>query len=351
MTKKTNTTCPNCGSSMRYSPSKEGLCCKNCQYHQEIEAKEITLKKPFNFNQKEILAEDLFGKQSVNLHCPNCGANVISNELEFAGVCPYCDTALVNSSGKTFTPPDSIIPFKFEKEEASKIFAEKMRKKLFAPTKFKRHLPIDKIKALYIPCFLFDAETQTDYTATIEIEEEHTDSNGNTHTYTRYEHVRGHIDLSHKNVLVEASSHIEQKDIDKIKAYDFSKLREFKKEFVLGYTVEQNDTSAEKCKKIAQNMIKNRISNAISKKYSYGKVTNLRMNTDYIDERMSFSILPTYIADYEFKEKKYRTMMNGQTGKVGGKYPKSGLKITSFVLSIIGGIGLIILLILLATKR
>ena len=50
-------------------------------------------------------------------------------------------------------------------------------------------------------------------------------------------------------------------------------------------------------------MIKNEISDAISDKYSYGEITNLRMQTDYIDERMSFSILPTYIADYEFKEK------------------------------------------------
>ena len=347
---KTNSTCPNCGASLRYSPSKEALFCKNCCFTQEIEAKEILLKKPINFNQQEISAEELFGNESIKLHCPNCGANIISNELEFSGVCPYCDTALASGSGKTFTPPDSIIPFKLEKEEASKKFAEKMRRKIFAPTKFKRHLPTDKIKALYIPCFLFDAETETAYTATIEIEEEFRDSDGRIHTFTRYEHVSGIINLSHQNVLVEASSHINQKDIDSIKNYDFSKLKEFKKEFILGYTVEKNDTNAEKCKKIAQNLIENDISSEISDKYSYGEVTNLRMQTDYIDERMSFSILPTYIADYKYKEKKYRTMMNGQTGKIGGKYPKSGLKITSFVLSIIGGIGLIILLIVLCAR-
>ena len=121
MTKKTNTTCPNCGSSMRYSPSKEGLYCKNCQYHQEIEAKEITLKKPFDFNQKEILAEDLFGKKSVNLHCPNCGANVVLNKFEISQKCPYCSTSLViqdgNSAGMS---PDAIIPFAFDEAEAKR---------------------------------------------------------------------------------------------------------------------------------------------------------------------------------------------------------------------------------------
>lgn len=350
MTKKTIITCPNCGASMRFSPSKEALVCKNCQFKQDIDSNFIVTKKPIDFTKIQMSAEEIFGKESVNLHCPNCGANIISNELEFSGICPYCDTALANSKGKTFTPPDSIIPFKFDKDVAAKLFKEKMRKKLFAPTNFKKHLPLDKIKALYIPCFLFDAQTETSYRATIEIDEEYTDARGQRRTHTRYEHVSGKINLSHNNVLVEASSHINQKDINSIENYDFSQLRKFKKEFILGYTVEQNDNSVENCKKIAQNMINNRISNAISRKYSYGRVTRLQMDTTYFNEGMSFSILPTYMADYTFKEKKYRTMMNGQTGKIGGKYPKSGWKITTFILSIIGGIGLIILLIALLAK-
>ena len=44
---------------------------------------------------------------------------------------------------------------------------------------------------------------------------------------------------------------------------------------------------------------------------------------------------------YKYKEKTYNTLMNGQTGKVGGNVPRSKIKITLFVLMLIlifGGI-------------
>jgi len=69
------------------------------------------------------------------------------------------------------------------------------------------------------------------------------------------------------------------------------------------------------------------------------------MHTEQRNVKFAHYLLPVYKCDYKYKNKNYTTLMNGQTGKVGGGYPKSGVKITFFVLMIIAIIGGIIALI------
>jgi hypothetical protein len=45
--------------------------------------------------------------------------------------------------------------------------------------------------------------------------------------------------------------------------------------------------------------------------------------------------LPLWISAYKYKDKTYRFLINGQTGRVSGEYPKSPLKIAMVVLGVI----------------
>ena len=55
-------------------------------------------------------------------------------------------------------------------------------------------------------------------------------------------------------------------------------------------------------------------------------------------------MLPMYRINFNYKNKKYSNIINGQTGKVGGNIPKSKFKIALIVIGIILGFLLPIIL-------
>jgi hypothetical protein len=57
-------------------------------------------------------------------------------------------------------------------------------------------------------------------------------------------------------------------------------------------------------------------------------------------------LLPIWLLSYQYGAATYRVIVNGFTGSIAGKYPKSWIKILILVLAI-----LIVLLIVLATQN
>ena len=53
----------------------------------------------------------------------------------------------------------------------------------------------------------------------------------------------------------------------------------------------------------------------------------------------NYLYVPIWSFDYKYKDKSYNCFINGVSGKVSGKSPKSGVKIFFTVLAILAGIG------------
>ncbi|HOF27405.1 MAG TPA: hypothetical protein PLZ04_08180, partial [Clostridia bacterium] len=68
----------------------------------------------------------------------------------------------------------------------------------------------------------------------------------------------------------------------------------------------------------------------------------LDMKIKYNDIKYKYLLLPIWLSSFKYKEKIYRFMVNGRTGKVGGRSPVSALRVTIAILIVIA----IILLIL-----
>ena len=45
-----------------------------------------------------------------------------------------------------------------------------------------------------------------------------------------------------------------------------------------------------------------------------------------------YLMLPLWLSSFKYRDKQYQFMVNGQTGKVGGKYPISPWKVTFVIL-------------------
>ena len=71
--------------------------------------------------------------------------------------------------------------------------------------------------------------------------------------------------------------------------------------------------------------------------------------TSFYNQKYKYCMLPIYRINFSYKNKTYTNVMNGQTGSLGGDYPKSAGKISLVViLSILGFLLPIILFVLVA---
>lgn len=342
--KADDSSCPSCGATMRYNPEKQKLYCENCQTCKDIEFETLLMKH--DWDEKDRLKNlKEFAEETKALKCPNCGANVVLNKYEYSKECPYCGSNLVDRNAEdTNLAPDGILPFMFSDAVASQKYRDGIKKKWFVPNAFKKAPPTENIKGIYIPSFGYDADTVSNYSGQLATDHTTRDSNGHTHTYTTYQNISGVHNSEQRDILVETSSKISQDQFEKIKPYDMSKSVAFKQGFIMGYTVEAYENSLEECKKIADELMEEIIRSQILSKYHYDRVVYFKMSTEQTNKKFMYYLLPIYKCDYTYKNKKYTTIMNGQTGKVGGGYPKSPVKITFFVLFwILVAIGLVFL--------
>lgn len=320
--------CEGCGGNLRFSPDQKSLVCNFCKkvtpirHNPKYEKHDYTLNSE---NAKEYA--NFVGKEKI-LKCANCGASIVLDKMVSKN-CPYCDSpAVAETSDIEGLSPDAIIPFKYSEEKASEMFKQGLKSKWFLPNKFKKSPPVDKIKGIYIPCFSFDAKTETRYSGVLE--ETTTDSNGNSKTRTFK--INGDYYYNFVNFIVESSSDITQLDYNEIRPYQMQDLVKFDPAFIMGYSVEYYNQNLSNCKKLSESLMKEEIKADILRKYSYSRVKSFSQETKMSNEKYAYSILPLYKVSYTYGKKEYISLMNGQTGKVGGKLPKSKIKVAAFVL-------------------
>ena len=327
--------CKSCGSVLTFSPKHENLYCNHCETVFEIDKKQ---EASFHdvLTASDSYEDKLFEKNNTVFNCENCGAEMILNSSEFAKCCPYCGSYNINKTRKNpGISPDNIIPFAIEKEQAALCYKNAMKKKVFAPREFKKKPPIEKIFGIYVPTLAYNANSETTYTG--KIREEHTtiDSQGFRNTNYTYRKIAGNINVTHKNVLVESSSYMNQLEFESIGPFNYSKLFKYNDDFIRGYYVEYHSTPLDTCTNVAHTIMKNEISSQIRKKYQFQDVVELNLNTNFKNEIFTYYLFPTYRCEYTYKNKKYKAFINGQTGKVGGITPKSKMKISLLTIAII----------------
>lgn len=325
--------CSNCGGNLVYKPSAKKLFCDKC--YSSFEIKEESVGELHSLYEKRGNSESYsqFIEANKMFKCNNCGASVILNKYEISKKCPYCDASLViDEKNIPGINPDAVIPFAFDKEKAGEIFCADVKKRFFAPRKFKKQIPESEISALYIPAFSYFGNSQSKYDGRLYTEHTVTDRDGHSHTERRYFYISGSNTLNYSDVVVESCSHISQKDINGVLPYRYGEKKGYKNEYLLGYSVEHYDKDVDECVPTYKTIVSQMIRGAILKKYSYSGVDYLNVKTDYSNEKYYYYILPVYRFEYQYKKKKYSTYMNAQTGKVDKNIPKSGLKIAMCVI-------------------
>lgn len=328
--------CSSCGGDVKFSPSNQCLMCAKCQKSYQLPVEKVLYHA---IDMSAPIKEEKH--TNFKIRCMECGAPLKSDSLNISGKCEYCGSNLIEEFGEELNvSPDGIVPFTFDRDVAKKKYLEEMAGKFFAPKEIKKGKVPFTIESIYIPTYQFRCNTHSEYEGKLEDRDE--DSEGNT-IYRSFR-VRGAKDFMDDDITIECSNYLTQMTLEKIKPFQMKDIRKYDKGYILGYSVEYMNEKMSKVRDMAKQINDRHIRSAILNDYSYDRVSYLNVETKYNSSHCAYVILPTYKISYTYKNKKYDTFMNGQTGKLSNDYPKSKGKIMGFVLAILAVAGLLYLL-------
>ncbi len=343
----TSSKCSGCGDDMHFCPETNSLMCPSCKKTSAIVASFGMPKHDINEKLSTHKNQEL-QNQMADMQCPNCGATTVLHQYQTTANCPYCSTPLIASKSHfNGMQPDCIVPFKFGKEKAEEMFKQTLKGKWLAPKSFKNSIKANTISAFYFPSFVFEANSSTQYSGRLYNNKTVEDSDGSTHTERSYFPISGIMPCRHEGREIEASTHLTQFDLNVVRPYNLQEARIYSDEFVYGYSLEHYSSSVKETNAQAKAIFKQEIRNLILSKYTYDGVDYFEMVPTFTEEKYSYCVLPMYRINYSHKNKNYSNVMNGQTGKLGGKYPKSALKISLIVLGAIALFAIPLILFLL----
>ncbi len=339
--------CDCCGANMAFDPEKNQLLCSHCGNTRAIkdlgDAEELALSDAFSRDEKWSESE------TVVFKCDNCGAKVVLKNGESAKSCPFCATAHVQKSSELAgLKPNAVIPFAFNKEKAVEFSKAWAKKGLFTCGKFKKNLNAENIQGVYAPCFTFDSYTTSHYSGKIgKIYTRVVGSGKNrrTETYVVWKHISGTYYSNFDDILITAGSKFDQDKLNKLAPYHTNGSEKYAEEYLLGYMAYHYDQEITDCWGQAKSIIDSSVKSQILGQYSYDKLAYLDVSTTHEHVTYKYVMLPVYMGNFRFNKKNYNFSVNGASGRVTGKRPKSPLKIAvavSIGLAVLGTIGYLI---------
>ncbi len=330
--------CRACGADMIYDAESGELLCEHCGSRVAISAK-TSEEQAF----ERLMQEGGGWEDSHVFRCENCGAQEILDKLEIAKQCPFCGaTNIVETEELPKMRPNAIVPFRVGQKQAGAQVKTWVRKRLFAPQKFRKSAKPEKMKGVYMPAFSFDSATTSYYSGVLGKYYYVTKRvNGRTvqERRIRYYNVSGSYERFFDDVLIQASGTISQQSLNKLQPFQTNDSREYTKEYLSGYTATQNTKDGLACWEEAKTTIDSRIRSEILSKYNCDTVSYLNVSTQYLNITYKYILLPVYVGHCKWRQKLYNFFVNGLSGKVTGKAPISPVKVA---VTVVVGIGVLI---------
>ncbi len=346
--------CPCCGGKIEFNATLQKMKCPFCDTEFEMDTLKSFDEELSNTQEQE---EQTDWDQSypenwgvpeglASYTCESCGGEVIADQNAAAATCPFCDHPVVMKGQLSgVLKPDYVIPFKLEKESAIKAFASHLVGKRLLPKDFKDSNHLQEIKGVYVPFWLFDCDTDSNinYRAT----KVRSWSSGDYHyTETSYFLLTRGGRLGFSQVPVDGSSKMPDDLMDSIEPFDYKDCVDFQTAYLAGYLADKYDVDSEASKERANARIRESTIERFRQTASgYTTCITEKSNINIHQGSVKYALLPVWILNTTYKEKKYTYAMNGQTGKFVGDLPIDKGAFARWFLGITAGVTAVLSLI------
>ncbi len=354
--------CPSCGGEAQWNPAKKALVCPFCGTVSPAQA-ELTASGEQTIVEHDLAAalrgvpDDQRGWQAkkISVKCQSCQAISVFDPAHISQRCDFCgSTALVPyEEVKEAFRPESLLPMKLSENQVRDAIRQWYGSRWFAPNKLKTAALTDITKGLYIPYWTFDAQVHAEWTAEsgyyYYVTETYRDANGQTQTrqvqQIRWEPSCGALDHFFDDELVPASRGVQPEMLRRIEPFPTTKeLVAYNPGYLSGWVVERYQIDLIAAAKEAREEMDQEIESLCAAEVPGDTHRNLQVESDYSGQTFKHILVPIWLLAYNYGASNYQVVINGYTGTIAGKYPKSWVKITLAVLAAMAAVGIILLL-------
>ncbi len=272
------------------------------------------------------------------LRCKNCGAEIGVDPGQRSYLCPFCESTYVVE----FTPeqsgrqaPEFVIGFALTPEQALEQFRRWIGQGgWFRPADLRTARVEDKLRGVYVPFWSFSMLAESHWSAQIgeywyRTETYTTRKNGKTVTRTRQVRetewwpLRGRHHHYYSGYLVSGSRGLPQREADQLKPFHLAALKRYQPYFLAGWMCEEYSLPREEALRICQAEFYRREQERVARFLPGDTHSDLQVATQFSRVSSDLILLPIYMLSYRYGQRRFRFLVNGQTGKVYGEKPVS----------------------------
>ena len=257
-------------------------------------------------------------------HCPFCGSNYV---VEFTP----------QQTGRQ--APEFVIGFAVTPDQALQRFRQWLgRNSWFRPRDLRAAEVEGKLRGVYIPFWSFSMLAESRWSAAIgehwtETETYTTQENGKTVTKTRQVTRTEWWDLSgghheyYSGYLISGSRGLAQRDADRIAPFHLAALKRYAPDYLAGWLCEEYSVERQAAEQASRRAFEEMERQNVVDFLPGDTYNDLQTNTEFSRIGSDLILLPIYLLSYRYRDKLYRFLLNGQTGKADGDKPVSAWRV------------------------
>jgi len=326
--------CPKCGATVAYQIEAGGLACEYCGHREMPEIQQMgRAAEEFEFTVETLqLAQGGWKNERKELACQRCGGVVSTPPDALAFSCPFCasNKVLFRAPLEEALRPRYLIPFKVNPHACHEIARKWLGSDWLTPSGL-RNTALDKFQPLYIPYWTFDAKANATWKALVGYErvEHYYDAKGQRHERRTIEWrpESGKVEQLFNDVLVPGTTHLNLTTLGRIDRYNLHDLVLFEPSLLAGMNAQAYDLPLAEAWETGRHLLRERTRSACLDRIKSQNIRNFSLTLDFSDEQWRYILVPLYTNVYQYEDKTYQILLNGQTGRLAGPRPVDWQKV------------------------
>ena len=258
-----------------------------------------------------------------NFACEGCGASMSYDASAQTLRCPFCGSEkLHEEKNAKVLAPERVIKFEVSQSQALDALRKWLPGSFWRPSDLAEQAVVTGLTAVFVPYWVFSGQVFTYWTA----DTSQVPFGASASWYPMSGEHRG----NYSGVLIGASGVLTPSETASLCPFELSTGVPPEQVDLNNVVYEQFRVQRKYARPLAQQGLENLEAQAC-KQYVPGNCRNMKVNVRVQNLAAEPVLLPVYIMAYQYRQKVYRFLVNGQTGRHSGTAPISYKKIAAVI--------------------
>lgn len=325
--------CPQCGSKMAFEPDQRALACEHCGHrmreYEAIMSGGLVQEQDFIAALPTARAHRWELPAARALNCQGCGATFALPPACIAGACPFCESPHVVeiTAAADLIQPEGVAPFQFDDQGALQRLRGWLKAQSFCPADLFKQAAAVAPRGVYLPFWTFDVGGEVRWQSPLpqtaarrSVGRVPPALSPDAYQPPLYES----YPVCYDDLLVPASRSLPADLVDKVNDFKTHSLAPYSPDLLADWPAEIYQISMAAASLVARQRAFQDTQKRI--RTHAGRLAANFNSAGIIIHSYKLVLLPVWVTGYRYKGEYYPALVNGQTGRVAGRVPRSGFQ-------------------------